>query len=432
MRPTSARTDPRRRGPRRGLTVAAATGLALAALPAGVAGAHPGGGGYGAWYGGGETWVVQEGESIQDAVDAARSGDTILIEAGTYREAVCVDGKGLTIRGEGRDETVVEWPPADPPDVADLPCWTEQERVDAEDRTPGDVSDNVSAFFFLDPDSRVRVSHLGTVDHPASGIVAWGADGFSVYGTKGVGHGRYGVLAADSTDVRVVGTEHHGVDRGTDEVPDSGTAGISVGDSEEADADVVGNHVEGYNLGVFAREARGGRISGNTLTGNCVGVLVFDDALTEVPAADRNVEGGDWRVSGNTVSANNRFCLAGVGEVEAALRVSGTGVQVTNGDDIVIRGNTITDNVPSADPFSLDNPAGGLALITLPPFNNPLGIDPGPVEDVTVEDNTITGNVPFDVFLSQPGFGPLLAVGEDIVFRGNTCGTSLPPGTCGS
>ena len=58
----------------RGLTVAASAGLVLAALPAGVAGAS-----------GSETWVVHPGESIQDAVDEAASGDTIEIEAGPTR-----------------------------------------------------------------------------------------------------------------------------------------------------------------------------------------------------------------------------------------------------------------------------------------------------------------------------------------------------------
>ena len=45
--------------------------------------------------------------------------------------------------------------------------------------------------------------------------------------------------------------------------------------------------------------------------------------------------------------------------------------------------------------------------------------------------NSITGNVPVDVFLSSPALGQFLVdVGEGIEFRGNTCGSSLPPEIC--
>jgi hypothetical protein len=421
----TARTD---RSVTRALAVTAAAGAILSALPSGVAGASAP-----------ATWVVLPGQSIQAAVDAARSGDTIAIAPGNYQEAVCVEGKGLTIVGAGRGEggTTISWPdwasPADLPAVAPTACWEAQDAADPES-APG-LQDDVSAFFFLNPDSRISVTGLQTRNHPANGIVAWGADGFDVSGTKGYGHDRYGILAADSTHSRIVGNIEIGVDRGTADRPNSGTAGVSSGDSDDAQATIEGNYVEGFNLGIFARESRGGEMTGNTVTGNCVGILIFDDAATEIPDATRNVPAGDWAVSGNESIANNRFCLAGIGEVEASLRVSGVGMQVTNADQVLIRGNTIQDNVPAVEnPFTdLDNPAGGLVLLSLPPFNNPLGIDPGPVENVQVVGNTITGNVPVDVLLGSPELSPFLRpVGEGIVFVGNTCNTSIPPEICGS
>ena len=65
---------------------------------------------------GGAPWRVDPGRR-----DQAESGDTIEIEAGTYEEAVCVDGKGLTIVGAGRggDGTKIVWPAWDSP--SDLP-----------------------------------------------------------------------------------------------------------------------------------------------------------------------------------------------------------------------------------------------------------------------------------------------------------------------
>ena len=58
----------------------------------------------------------------------------------------------------------------------------------------------------------------------------------------------------------------------------------------------MANDVRGYNLGIFARESRSGAIRNNYVSGNCVGILIFDDAATEVPDFSRNVEGGDWQV----------------------------------------------------------------------------------------------------------------------------------------
>jgi hypothetical protein len=413
----------------RGLVVTASAALVVTALPTGAAAD-----GGSTWEGHPGTWVVHPGESIQDAVDQANSGDTIRIEAGTYEEAVCVVGKGLTIIGAGRGEdgTRIVWPewttPDELPGAEPTACWEAQNGADPESN-PDTLADDVSGLFFLDPDGPVRVRHLSTWNHPANGIAAWGANDFRVNRTAVHAHERYGILAADSTHTRISRNVVEGFDRGTPEEPNSGTAGIGITDSDESYADVVANDVQGYNLGVFARESRVGAIRNNYVAGNCVGILVFDDALTEIPDATRNVEGGDWQIRHNEVTGNNRFCLAGVGEVEASLRVSGTGIGIVNADAVGIRHNQVHDNVPSVDPNSLQFPAGGVVLVTLPPFNNPLGIDPGPADDVHVVHNTITGNVPVDVLLSARGFGPLLDVGA-VEFRGNTCGSSVPPDIC--
>ncbi|WP_055701561.1 right-handed parallel beta-helix repeat-containing protein, partial [Streptomyces silaceus] len=46
--------------------------------------------------------------SIQAAVDVARSGDTVLVSSGVYREAVAVRRPGVTLRGADRSRTVVD------------------------------------------------------------------------------------------------------------------------------------------------------------------------------------------------------------------------------------------------------------------------------------------------------------------------------------
>jgi parallel beta-helix repeat protein len=435
-------------GTARGPAVAAAAVLVFAALPAGVAAAEGAGP---------RVWSVREGQSIQAAVDRAESGDTIRIAAGEYEEAVCVDGKGLTIEGAGPDETTITWPEwtdvGDLPDVSSTPCWEATEVADGED-VEDDLSDNVSALFFLDPDRRVTVSGLGTANHPAHGIAAWGADGFIVSDTEGVGHDRYGILAADSTNVRIVGNREQGIDRNLERAvpgnPDAGTAGISIGDSDGARARISGNRVQGYNLGIFLRESRGGRVHGNHLTGNCIGILVFDDAATEIPDTSRAIEGGQFTIKGNTSVANNRFCVQGR---DGEQRISGVGMAVVNAAGVRIAGNTVDGNHPTMPPPAgvvvppgappLTFPSAGLALLTFPPPPSapPGGEDPGQVTGVHVVANDFGDNlalaqgapgpVPMDVFVSNAQI-PFLGDPGALEFRENDCDGSVRPDACGA
>jgi len=55
------------------------------------------------------TLVVGPGgyATISAAVDAARDGDTVLVRPGRYEESVIVDGKTITIRGDGERDAIV-------------------------------------------------------------------------------------------------------------------------------------------------------------------------------------------------------------------------------------------------------------------------------------------------------------------------------------
>ncbi|OMQ16267.1 hypothetical protein A7K94_0203705 [Modestobacter sp. VKM Ac-2676] len=369
------------------------------------------------------------------AVDRARSGDTIKIAPGTYQEAVCIEGKGLKIVGSGAGRTTISWPDwgrgVPLPEVTPNACWEASESADAEG-DPTTLADDVSGLFFLDPDGPVEVKALSTVNHPASGIVAWNAHGFRVKHTSGTGHERYGVLAAASTDIRITGNVEKGIDRGAPWF--AGTAGISVGDSDAANARVTGNHVEGYNLGIFIRESRGGQVTANKVTGNCVGVLLFDDAATEIPDNTRQVEGGDFRITANASIANNRYCLAGR---DGSQVVSGVGMSITNADDVTVKANSIIGNRPivPAGQATTNYPAGGLSLVSFapPPGTLPPGVTgPGLVQDITVKANYFRDNQPTDIWVTRPIPGTLLQeAGPGIVIRHNRCTTSFPADICG-
>ena len=403
--------------------LAAAGALALVASTAGAASAT-----------GPRTWVVQPGESIQAAVDQASSGDTVKIEAGTYQEAVCVDGKGLEVVGAGAGATSIVWPEwataAELPAVATTACWTAEQGANrASD--PATLADDVSALFFLNPDGPVRVCGLSTQNHPANGIAAWGADGLTVGGTENVGHARNGVLAAASTKTRIVGNVVRGTPRPEAELP--ADTGVSVADSAAAEAIVAGNEVTGHTYAIYVREARGGVLRRNTLTDNCTGIRIFDDSSTLVPDTTQNVEAGAWKVTGNTSVANNRYCVVNpvVGQF-----TSGVGMSVSSADDILIAGNEIRGNAPFTPEGgeAPDFASAGLVLVGLRPIPFPPGrADPGTVENIRVVGNTILDNQPLDIRVSRPTGSPQSLVrepGEGLVFEDNDCAVSLPAEIC--
>ncbi|WP_193368411.1 hypothetical protein [Pelagibius marinus] len=53
-------------------------------------------------------WLVAAGQSIQDAVDAAAPGDTVLVGPGTYNENVTIDKAITLLSAEGRGSTVIQ------------------------------------------------------------------------------------------------------------------------------------------------------------------------------------------------------------------------------------------------------------------------------------------------------------------------------------
>jgi WD40 repeat protein len=66
--------------------------------------------------------VPQDYKTIQEAIDAASRGDTILIDPGTYVENLRVDKRGLTIRGTDPEQVIIQ------AKFPDLPVVTIRER----------------------------------------------------------------------------------------------------------------------------------------------------------------------------------------------------------------------------------------------------------------------------------------------------------------
>jgi nitrous oxidase accessory protein NosD len=417
--------------------VAAAAGAAMA--PARAADAPAGSGG---------TWhVVHAGQSVQAAVDAAAPGDTVFLLPGTYRGTVRIGTPGVTLRGSGAGRTVLTPAagdatapttpapsasvPSSPAPSAPAPSASPSAPVPAagpaasgaptRDGAPATAPSQASG---AAPSAGPSEAPAGSApsggagcSQPGSGVCVTGASGVGVSDLTVSGFATYGVWAssADRLTVSGVHADTNGLygiaqersvrSRFTgNEASGNGEAGLFVANtvSEEGGATdtqgtlIRGNTLKDNHMGLVVRRLRDVTVERNTMTGNCAGAFLVGDENT--PRA------GDITVERNTVTDNNAYCAA----TARLPYVQGAGIVLTGVEDTRVSGNTVTGNVGTS-PLS-----GGIVLF--PSFTG------GPSDDITVSDNTMTGNGPADLADSDHGTGN--------TFTGNDCKVSVPVGRC--
>jgi hypothetical protein len=301
--------------------------------------------------------VVHPGESIQKAIKAADPGDTIVVLRGVHHEIVTIKKDGISLRGF---DAVLK-PPAKPTS----PCGASGFCVQA---------DNVS------------ISGFTVRNFPETGIIAIGARNPKFMTNRAVNNGAYGIAAFSSPGTHMIANQTSGSD----------DAGLYVGDSPHADATVAGNETYDNFLGILVRNARHGKIVGNQVHNNCLGMLFL---------ADEPGPAGVFDVRGNKVVNNTRACPA----FEDAPPLSGIGIALLGARGMEIKSNQIMHNVPSGPTgFS-----GGVVVMSgfkgTPPTNN------------TVTGNTILRNKP-DILWDKSGSGNRL--------KPNNCKTSKPGSLC--
>jgi parallel beta-helix repeat protein len=309
--------------------------------------------------------VVRPGQSIQKAINAADPGDTIAVLGGVHRESVKVKKNGISLRGV---DAVLK-PPAKPTSSP-----------------PGQESSCGVSGFCVQADD-VSISGFTVRDFKDFGIVAFGARNARFVANRAFNNGEYGITAFSSTGTQIISN----VTSGSDD------SGIYVGDSPHANATVAANETYDNFFGVLVRNALHGKIVGNEVHNNCLGMLFL---------ADEPGPAGAFGVRGNEVANNTRACPA----FEDAPPLSGVGIALLGARGMEVKGNHIVHNVPSGPTgFS-----GGVVVV------KGLG-GTAPTND-TVVGNTILRNRP-DILWDESGSGNRLAP--------NNCKTSKPGGLCG-
>src|SRR5215217_5810622 len=319
-----------------------------------------------------ERLIVRPDESIQEAVDSADPGDTIVVLGGVHRESVVIEKDGIALRGV---DTSLR-PPAEP---SEGPCEGAGFCVLGDvDFDTGEVSRYVED---------VSISGFRVRGFEFSGIVGFGARDAKFVKNRTFNNEEYGITAFFSTETQVISNVTSG----------SEDAGIYIGDSRRANATVAGNETYDNAWGILVRNALRGQIVGNETHDNCVGILFVAGAPG--PA-------GRFDVSTNTVNKNTRSCP----ETEETPAISGVGIGLLGATGVEISGNHIVGNVASG-PTDFE---GGVVVVSSP-------IDETPPTNNSVFGNVLRDNDP-DLFWDESGSGN--------TFVGNDCETSDPEGLC--
>ncbi|WP_086768520.1 right-handed parallel beta-helix repeat-containing protein [Streptomyces bobili] len=322
------------------------------------------------------THVVHAGQSIQKAVDAAESGDTVLITPGTYRESVTVTTPGLTLRGVGRG-VVIEPAAA----KAAGTCAAGGNGICVVGTKERKVED-------------VTLASLTVTGFTRSGVYATATDGLTVRHVTAVKNGVWGIAQEGSV---------RGVFRGNT-ARDNGDAGVFLANTisaEQGATDTGGtlverNRLEGNRIGVTVRRLRNLTVTGNHLTGNCAGVFVVGD--------ENKPRAGQVTVAENRIVRNNKSCPK-TARLDA---LQGSGIVLTGTEDTLITQNVIRDNAGTS-PLS-----GGIVL-----FKSFVGTAS---ERNRISDNELSGNSPADLVDQETG--------KANTFEANTCQVSRPAGLC--
>ncbi|WP_116953019.1 right-handed parallel beta-helix repeat-containing protein [Jiangella endophytica] len=277
--------------------------------------------------------VPADAATISEAVGAVAEGGLVLVDAGTYPEAVVVDKADVTIRGADRDAVVVDG---------------EGER----------------AIGILGIADGVRVQNLTATRHTLAGVLISGVhdatgnvpgDGYTseapeaeplqryeVRNVTATNNGLYGIYAFHSQHGAIVDSYASG---GAD-------SGFYLGQCTDCDAVVTGNVAERNAVGFENANASGGvLITGNRFAGNRVGLTLTSDYQEAfVPQRDN-------LVVGNVITDNVQ--PDSPAQAEGGF---GVGIGIAGGQQNVIERNLIGGNTTAGtlissaeDVPSLDN-----------------------------------------------------------------------------
>jgi parallel beta-helix repeat protein len=283
--------------------------------------------------------AVKDGESIQDAVNKAVSGDVVLIYPGTYKESVYVDKDHITLRGVVEDG---KWPVME----------GEGKRNDA----------------ILYSGNNFTVEWLTITHYKGNAIMGQSGNNFVIRYNRVIDTGVYGIFPQFGKN----GLIEYNVLSGIED------AAIYVGMCDNID--VRHNEVFDNVAGIEIENTRHALVENNYAHDNTAGLLVFITPGLPIKTTY------DVILRNNFVVNNNTENFGAPGSIVSKVP-RGVGIVVMAADDVIVEGNIISGNKTagmvvtdlsfitdiSSDPESEPNPDRMVVLDNLM-FDN--GADP--------------------------------------------------------
>lgn len=335
-----------------------------------------------------EVTTVEDGQSIQDAIDGADDGDTIAIKSATFEESITVN-KELTIEAVGDEPTILNGTGAD-----------------------GSTGIVVTA-------SDVTIDGLEVHAFDRHGISVQGVSGVTVDGVTVADNGGVGVLFENSlggtvTDSVVTGNgfeiDEDDLDVGSPPVP-----GIRFFDSPNGEiTNNIANDNARQGINIWNQSA-GALVAGNTASGNDRSGIYVEDTNT-VNITDNTAEENGYR--GIHVESTTRFGQET--EILAGIEVRGneiannsqsdetsqtySGIFVQNVDGALVEDNVLERNlraIVAEETINVEIRGNDISDPRVQTSHELQAIDS---QNVVIEDNTLT-NIGQGILVSEDGFG---------------------------
>ncbi|MEZ5568576.1 MAG: parallel beta-helix domain-containing protein [Halioglobus sp.] len=279
--------------------------------------------------------VVNDGESIQEAVKNAEPGTTIRVMPGTYHETVYIDKDGIRLIGvidKGRRAT-----------------------LDGK----GKLNDAI-----LYSGNNIVVENFKITAYKGNGIMSQAGNNWEIRNNLIVDTGVYGIFPQLGQN----GVVEHNVVSGIED------AAIYVGMSDNVH--VAYNDVFDSVAGIEIENSRHAIVEANRVYNNTGGILAFVTPGLPIKTTF------DVIIRNNFVLSNNHPNFGAPGSIVSGIP-AGTGILVMAADDVVIEGNIIRDNKVAG---ILITDHANAANVTIDPESDPHS------DRVRILDNTMLDN----------------------------------------
>jgi len=242
------------------------------------------------------TLEVRDGESIQDAVNRAQPGDTVLVYPGTYIESIYIDKDDIILRGVVEEN---QWP-----------------TLEGEHK----LNDAV-----LYSGNGITVEWLKIMHYKGNAIMGQAGNNFVIRYNWVIDTGVYGIFPQYGQNGLIAYNKLSGIE----------DAAIYVGMCDNIDT--RNNEVFDSVAGIEIENSRHAIVDNNYVHDNTGGILVFITPGLPIKTTY------DVLIRGNFVVNNNTPNFGAPGSIVSGIP-TGTGILVMAADDVVIEGNIITGN----------------------------------------------------------------------------------------